>query len=245
MNVLTILALALAPGTAIMLYIYLKDKHEREPLHLLLISFIYGGFSTLVTYFISWPVNALVLTKDDDVVEQFINAFFKVALIEEFSKFIFVRFILYYNRNFNEPFDGIVYAVMVSMGFASLENIMYVYDYGLVTGILRMFTAVPAHATFAILMGYFLGKAKFTHRKELYFSVVALFAPTVFHGAYDYFWFIGEIKDVWTGIWIGAVIALLTGFVLSRQAIRLHQNASPFIYPGISSTEEDNSNSSE
>jgi RsiW-degrading membrane proteinase PrsW (M82 family) len=74
--------------------------------------------------------------------------------------------VLYNNKNFNEPFDGIVYAVIVSMGFATIENIIYVFQYGFATGILRLFTAVPAHAAFGILMGYFLGKAKFTHGKS-------------------------------------------------------------------------------
>lgn len=225
MNALGLFALALAPGAAIMLYIYLKDKHEREPLGLLVISFLYGGLSTVLTLFISWPVNALILTKEEDVVHQFINAFFKVALIEEFSKFFFVRFILFNNRNFNEPFDGIVYAVMVSMGFATLENVLYVFQYGFATGVLRMFTAVPAHATFAILMGFFLGKAKFTHRKVLYYSLVALLAASLFHGSYDYFLFISYLP----GIWTGAVISLVIGFALSRNAIRLHQQTSPFI----------------
>lgn len=227
MHALSLLSLALAPGAAIILYIYLKDKHEREPLSLLLISFVFGAISTLVTMIISLPVNMLILTKEEDVVQQFFNAFFKVALIEEFSKFFFVRFILYNNKNFNEPFDGIVYAVMVSMGFATVENIIYVFQYGFSTGLLRMFTAVPAHAAFGIIMGYFLGKAKFTHRKGLYFSLIALLAPTLFHGSYDYFWFISFVP----GIWIGAIISLVISFVLSRLAIRLHQQASPFIEP--------------
>src|SRR5688572_31770993 len=92
MNVLTLLGIALAPGVAIMLYIYLKDKHEREPLSLLLISFIYGMFSTVVTLFISWPVEALIILRQHDIVDEFYDAFFKVALVEEFSKFLFVRF---------------------------------------------------------------------------------------------------------------------------------------------------------
>lgn len=225
MHALSLFSLALAPGAAIIIYIYLRDKHEREPVGLLFISFLYGGLSTLVTLIISWPVNALILTKEDDVIHQFFNAFFKVALVEEFSKFFFVRFILFYNKNFNEPFDGIVYAVMVSMGFATLENVLYVYQYGMATGIMRMFTAVPAHATFAILMGFFLGKAKFTHRKVFSFSVIALLAAAIFHGAYDYFLFISYLP----GIWIGAFISLAIGFILSRKAIRLHQQSSPFI----------------
>ena len=136
MNFLALLSLSLAPGVAIGLYIYLKDKHEREPLHLLLISFFYGTLSTVATLLVSYPVNMFLFTKEADIVGEFYNAFFKVALIEEFSKFIFVRFILYHNKNFNEPFDGIVYAVMVGMGFATLENIVYVFEQGFFTGFL-------------------------------------------------------------------------------------------------------------
>ena len=98
MNILILLGLALAPGFAIVLYIYLKDLHEKEPVGLLFISFIYGGISTLITLFISWPLEAIVL-RDGHLNDQFYNAFFKVALVEEFSKFIFVRFILYYNKS--------------------------------------------------------------------------------------------------------------------------------------------------
>ena len=230
MDIILLLALALAPGLAIGIYIYLKDKHEREPLGLLFISFLYGVLSPLITLFISIPLGYLVLLREDSVVDQFGNAFFKVALVEEFSKFIFIRFILYKNKNFNEPFDGIVYATMVGMGFATLENILYVFQYGASTGVLRMFTAVPAHACFAVLMGYFLGKAKFTHRKEFYYSVVALLLATAFHGAYDYFWFIAFVP----GIWIGAILTLVVAIILSKKAIRLHQQSSPFINQPVS-----------
>lgn len=220
------LALALAPGVAIALYIYLKDKHEREPLSLLLISFLYGALSVVVTLIISLPLEIIMINKQS-AAELFADAFFKVALVEEFSKFIFIRFILFRNKNFNEPFDGIVYAAMVGMGFATLENILYVYQYGIPTGILRMFTAVPAHACFAILMGYYLGRAKFIHNKKLYYSLLALISATVFHGAYDYFLFITFVP----GIWIGAAVSLIVGIILSRKAIKIHQAASPFINP--------------
>lgn len=227
MDFLYLLILALAPGAAIVLYIYLKDQHEREPLALLLMSFVYGIFSTLVTLLISVPLDFVVALNENDAVHQFGNAFFKVAFVEEFSKFLFIRFILFRNKNFNEPFDGIVYACMVGMGFATLENIIYVFQYGAATGFMRMFTAVPAHACFAVLMGYYLGLAKFTHQKTFYYSVLALLSATVFHGAYDYFLFISFVP----GIWIGAVVSLLVALFLSRKAIRIHQAASPFINP--------------
>ena len=229
MDVLELMAIALAPGVAIMLYIYLKDKHEREPLTLLLISFFYGVLSTFLTLIFSEPLTYLVSLKDDNVVDQFIEAFFKVAFVEEMCKFLFVRGILYQNKNFNEPFDGIVYAVMVGMGFATLENVLYAFNYGMETALLRMFTAVPAHATFAVMMGYYLGKAKFTHSRGFLFACLALLAPTVFHGAYDYFLMIAEVQGIWTGIWMLAILSLVIGLFLSRSAIRLHQQASPFI----------------
>lgn len=226
MHALTIIGLALAPGLAISLFIYLKDEHEREPFWLLMLSFLYGIFSTLITYIIAWPFESLIVFKEN-FSDQFVNAFFNVALIEEFSKFIFIRFILYRNKNFNEPFDGIVYAVMVGMGFATLENLLYVYQYGFATAVIRMFTAVPAHAMFAVLMGYYLGKAKFTHSRELYYSMLALLVAILFHGLYDYFWFISFVP----GIWVGAIASLIVAFIFCRRAIRLHQQASPFITP--------------
>jgi RsiW-degrading membrane proteinase PrsW (M82 family) len=88
-----------------------------------------------------------------------------------------------------------------------------------------MFTAVPAHATFAILMGYFIGKAKFTHRRIFYFTIVALLSAATFHGAYDYMLFISFMP----GLWIGAAISLIIVLILSRKAIRLHDQSSPFV----------------
>ena len=227
-DILFLLALAMAPGAAIGLYIYLKDKHEREPLGLLMRSFFFGGLSVVVTLLISQGLDNFITLDPKSVGEQAIQAFFIVALVEEFSKFIFVRGILYNNPNFNEPFDGIVYSVMVSMGFATFENIMYVVEGGYETALMRMFTAVPAHATFAILMGFYLGKAKFEHKKS-YYAIHALGVATLFHGAYDYCLFISFVP----GIVFGALASLLVGVWLSRKAIRIHQFASPFINPHL------------
>jgi RsiW-degrading membrane proteinase PrsW (M82 family) len=206
-----------------MVYIYLKDKHEKEPLHLLSLSFLFGILSAFLTLLISWPLDAIISIDEKNVSEQAIHAFFLVALVEELCKFAYIRGILYRNTNFNEPFDGIVYAVMVGMGFATFENVIYVSEGGIGVALLRMFTAVPAHATFAILMGYFLGRAKFEHRKS-YLAIYGLVTAVLFHGLYDYFWFISFVP----GIWLGAIASLLVAILLSRKAIKLHQEASPF-----------------
>jgi RsiW-degrading membrane proteinase PrsW (M82 family) len=226
MQTFTLLALALGPGFAIVMFIYGKDRYESEPIGLLFKSFLMGFGSVVLTLIISKVLEWVITINEQDAGEQLINAFFLVALVEEFSKFVFVRGILFRNSNFNEPFDGIVYSVMVGMGFATLENILYVFNGGIETGIYRMFTAVPAHATFAILMGYFLGKAKFEQRKSHY-AVFALLVATFFHGAYDYFLFVSFVP----GISIGALISLIVAISLSQKAIRIQQQASPFRNP--------------
>jgi RsiW-degrading membrane proteinase PrsW (M82 family) len=220
---LILLALALAPGFAIGVYIYLKDHHEREPIGLLLRAFFFGILSVPVTLLISSGIDQFITIDESSMTEQAVHAFLIVALVEEFSKFIFVRGILYRSSHFNEPFDGIVYSVMVSMGFATFENLLYVSSGGMGTAIMRMFTAVPAHATFAVLMGFYLGKAKFEHKKS-YYALHALGVATLFHGAYDYCLFVSWVP----GIVLGALVSLLVGIWLSKKAIRIHQLASPF-----------------
>jgi RsiW-degrading membrane proteinase PrsW (M82 family) len=226
MNLFALVAIACAPGVSIALYVYLKDRHEREPAGALVQAFFMGVIATLLTVLVSIPVNALVAIDEKDLTSQAVHAFLIVALVEELSKFVFLRGLIYPSPNFNEPFDGIVYSVMVGMGFATLENILYVIDGGWEVALLRMFTAVPAHATFAVLMGYFLGKARFGRRPG-YYTFCALSTATLLHGAYDYFWFISYVP----GIWVVSVASLAAGVLLSRRAIQLHQMASPFRPP--------------
>lgn len=221
---MNLLLLAVAPAMIIIAYIYFKDKFEKEPWKLLLKYFFLGAsISVILTFFLSFIIGLTPLKLDDtSVLDMFIKAFFVVALVEEFSKYVIVR-LAQKNKEFNEPFDGIVYAVMVSMGFATLENILYVFTYGVETGILRAFTAVPAHATFAILMGYFMGKAKFSKNKVV-LNMIGLCIATLFHGAYDFFLFIEFIP----GTIIGALASLIIGILFSRKAISLHQEQSLF-----------------
>ena len=217
--------LAVAPILIIIIYIYCKDKYEKEPKGLLLISFVFGAIvSIIITTILYLGFDIILPLKDESsILQQFIKAFFVVALVEEFSKYVIVRYFAQPKFEFNEPFDGIIYAVMVSMGFAATENVFYVLEGGAEVAVLRAFTAVPAHATFGILMGYFMGKAKFSKsRIKLNFYGLAL--AVLFHGAYDFFLFIDFIP----GIWIGAFISLIIGIVLSRKAIKKHQERSQF-----------------
>ncbi len=215
---------AIAPVCIIILYIYLKDKYEKEPKLLLFYCFLFGAFvSVILTSLLYILIDYFVLLDKSSVLQMFIRAFFIVGFTEEFSKYIIVRYYAQPKDAFNEPFDGIVYAVMVSMGFAATENIMYVLEGGYEAAFLRAFTAIPAHATFAILMGYYMGKAKFSKNRGL-LNLTGLLLAIIFHGAYDFFLFIDFIP----GIWIGAFVSLAIGVVLSRNAIKSHQNNSHF-----------------
>jgi RsiW-degrading membrane proteinase PrsW (M82 family) len=222
---MNLLLLAIAPVMIVVIFIYYKDKFEKEPIPFLFKTFLLGASaSVLITVVLHFLANSVLpLVNSKSIFQQLIKAFVIVALVEEFSKYIIVRYFTQNKREFNEPFDGIVYAVMVSMGFAGLENVLYVYQYGVTTGITRAFTAVPAHATFAILMGYFMGKAKFSKNK-IQLNLLGLLVATIFHGAYDFFLFINFIP----GTVIGAILSLVIGIFLSNKAIKKHQQNSNF-----------------
>jgi RsiW-degrading membrane proteinase PrsW (M82 family) len=222
---MNLLLSAIAPVCVIIFYIYIKDKYEKEPKRLLLLSFLCGAIvSILITTLLYSGFDVLLPLKNQfSVQQQFIKAFFVVGLTEEFSKYIIVRYVAQPRKAFNEPFDGIMYAVMVSMGFAATENLMYVLQGGYEVALLRAFTAVPAHATFAILMGFFMGKAKFSNNRTL-LNITGLVLAVIFHGAYDFFLFIDFIP----GVWIGAFASLFIGLFLAKKAIKKHQDVSHF-----------------
>ncbi len=216
---------AVAPIFSIIIYIYFHDKYEKEPVGLLIANFLFGAVVSILIVTILYLITGrfIPITDEYSVWQQFIQAFVVVALSEEFSKYVIVKYFAQPKKAFNEPYDGIIYAVMVSMGFACTENIMYVLQGGYETAILRAFTAVPAHATFGILMGYFMGLAKFSNNR-IKLNMAGLFLAVLFHGAYDFFLFIRFIP----GISIGAFVSLIIGVILSRKAIRRHQDNSTF-----------------
>jgi len=212
-----LLALAIAPGIAICIYIYFKDKYKREPLGLLLMSFILGMISVIPAILMEMPFGKpMSQMAGQSILQVAFYAFIVVGISEELSKYVMVRFFAFKRIAFDDPFDGIVYTVMVGMGFATLENIGYVLEHGMATGILRMFLSVPAHGTFAVLMGYHIGLAKFdvaNRKKHLFF---ALLWPVFFHGTFDFFLFKGDTL-LHVG---GAIVSFIIAIKLSRRAIR-------------------------
>jgi RsiW-degrading membrane proteinase PrsW (M82 family) len=222
MNILTPFALAIAPGLAIMIYIYWKDKYEKEPRKLLLVSFVLGMVAIVPAIFLE-EAGYFLLYQTKSIYNTFLNTFFVIGLSEEFSKFFMLRFYAYRKKEFNEPFDGITYSVMIAMGFATLENIMYVNQYGIGNAFFRMFTAVPAHASFGVIMGYYVGLSKFK-KNPFFCQLQGLALAVMLHGAYDFCLMVENIPL----IAVGALVSLALGIYYSMKAIRIHQYYSPF-----------------
>ncbi len=234
-----LLALAVAPGITICIFIYFKDRYNKEPLGLLIMSFVLGMLSIIPAIIIQLTFGASTENLSNaSLTSVAILAYGIVALSEEGSKFLVLRFFAYPKKVFDDPFDGIMYAVMVGMGFATLENISYVLEHGIGTGITRMFLSVPAHATFAVLMGYHVGLAKFHPAKRFYYFFLAILWPVIFHGSFDFFLFLGNTAVRFAGALASFIIAIK----LVRRAIRKKQALSKDYMEGIDSiTQNDNS----
>ena len=218
------LALAIAPAVAFTVFIYWRDKFEKEPVHLLIACFVLGALSCVPAAVMEVYLDDWIQPNRFGLKGLFLSAFLLVALIEEGWKFFFTWFIGYRRKAFNEPYDGITYAVMVSLGFATLENIVYVMGGDIQVGIFRMFTAVPAHVVFAVMMGYFLGLAKFKNN-SIWLKICALLIPILFHGFYNFsLYSTAQVPLMVTG----AGISLVLGIILSFRAIHLHRKNSPF-----------------
>lgn len=215
--------MAIAPSIAIGLFVYLKDKYEKEPVLLMVKCFFLGVLSIIPPIIIENAFQYVGISISEDVTITLVYAFLGVGLSEELSKFMMLRYGVYKKAAFNEPMDGIVYAVFISLGFATAENLLYVLNGGISVAILRMFTAVPAHGAFAILMGFYVGKAKFSFHPKLYMFLGLIVAALV-HGLYDFFLFqmnIIPLRLVSLGVLILAIF-------FSIRAIRIHVRNSPF-----------------
>ena len=189
-GILVTIALALLPVFILLAYFWHKDRGEKEPLPLLRKVFFWGVLVIIpvagVEIFLDSAIDSI--WTEPPLWYWLIMPFLFVALPEEFAKFLVVKKVAYDHSKFNEIMDGITYCIVASMGFAAFENINYTFQYGIGTGILRAFTAVPAHALFSGIMGYYIGVAKFTKKPEDVKKLMrrGLFAGVFFHGLYDF-----------------------------------------------------------
>ncbi|MEX2460963.1 MAG: glutamic-type intramembrane protease PrsW [Paenibacillaceae bacterium] len=191
---LSILIAAIAPGISLLSYFYLRDKYEAEPISMVARLFIFGAILVFPTMIIQ---RAFVLGFGEN---PFVFSFIYSAGIEECIKFLIVYFVIYKHVYFDEPYDGIIYAVALSLGFATVENVIYaLVDYASFSHLLvRAFLPVSAHALFGVFMGYQLGKAKFNPSKEKKYLRRALLFPLIFHGIFDFI--LLDFKTSW--LWV-------------------------------------------
>ena len=182
---MAILIASLAPVVIILLYIYLRDKYDREPLWLLIKLVVAGA---VVVIPIAYVEQALIawMPPFHRVGAAAYHAFVVAGITEEGFKFLVLYLVAWNNRRFNEKFDGIVYAVFVSLGFAAVENIMYVVQSGYQTALIRALTAVPAHALFGVAMGYYFGIARMYEEIRSSYLRKAILVPVILHGIYDF-----------------------------------------------------------
>lgn len=188
-----ILIPALLPVFLILRYVYLLDRNEREPLGFVLKVVFYGAVFSIPCAAAERFLISLISMYYEPATIQFawIENTVGVALVEEFSKWLVLMLLVWKNKNFDYRYDGIVYAVSASLGFAALENILYVVSYGTGVSIGRALFAIPGHATFGVFMGYFLSRAKNFNLdgKNIRMTICKLLAlciPMLIHGAYDF-----------------------------------------------------------
>lgn len=223
-------ALAVAPAIAVCLFIYSFYKYGRASLWQLGLTFLFGMLATLPALRLQeltidprthpWRHSILYFAR---------YAFLVIAFSEEGCKFLVLRIYAYPRSWFRGPLDGIVYSVMIGMGFATVENIEYVRQFGLEAGVSRFFLAVPAHASFAVLMGYPAGKAKTDRSRSFWWLAQGLAVAVLFHGSFDFFLFLQQSSEAQkylsTGMLsFGTFASFYIAVRLAMRAIRRHSN---------------------
>ncbi|MDI6619483.1 MAG: PrsW family glutamic-type intramembrane protease [Clostridiales bacterium] len=181
--------IALAPAIALLVYIYQKDRYDREPPWLLFKIFFFGALASVPIYFIERILSSFNIFPG--ILSVLYTAFIVAGLTEEYFKRFVVVKLACMDKSYNEKLDGIIYCAFSALGFATVENIMYLirgFSNFVYTGITRGIFAVPAHMLFGITMGYYLSLSKFAADKNagrLNFRK-SLLVPIILHGTYDF-----------------------------------------------------------
>ncbi|NDI34328.1 glutamic-type intramembrane protease PrsW [Chengkuizengella sediminis] len=180
MQILTILCIAIAPSLTLLTYFYLKENYSSEPILTVMKLFLFGVLLVFPTMVIQ---RGLVLgLGENDLLFSFIIS----GGIEEFLKLFILYYTIFNHHVFDSPYDGIVYGVSISLGFATLENIIYAFSYSasFFTLMLRGLLPISGHAIFGVIMGFYISKAKFLSQKK--YLILALVIPVAWHGLFDY-----------------------------------------------------------
>ncbi|WLR46729.1 glutamic-type intramembrane protease PrsW [Halobacillus litoralis] len=214
---MAILTAAISPAVAIMTFIYLSKRIELEPLPLIIRMFIIGVIMVFPIMFIQYAFET-----ENVFHSSFLKSFFLAGLLEEFFKWFFLLFVAYRHSDFDHHYDGIIYGVAISLGFATIENIIYIFQNGIEIAILRAVFPVSSHALFGIIMGFYMGKAKFRTKRSNWCLALGLAIPVGLHVMYDY---IITVKEMTWMYWITPfmIILWLIGFRKIKIANQHHE----------------------
>ena len=237
-----LLYIAILPVVLLLGYTYKKDTHK-EPNKVLAKIFFFGALTVIPAAILEGILSPYFPTENYKSIGMlFISVFVGVGLVEELVKWLVIKLLIYKSEYFDETFDGIVYAVFASLGFACIENIGYVFMAGIGTGFVRAITAVPLHACTGITMGYFIGKAKLCTRnnnssKESANILLSILIPTIIHTIYDFLVFTEQIEFVI--IWIVFVIAVyIACFILVKKSTQSNESTNRIQIAEVISVED-------
>jgi len=215
---------ALLPAVVLLVKVYRMDKVEKEPPRLLWELVLFGALSGIVAGAAEVVLGRVLrdFLPSYTLLYQVLENFLVVALVEELCKFAPVRLFAWHHPAFNYRFDAVVYAMFSTLGFAALENVLYVMDGGLVTAVSRALLSVPGHAFFALYMGIYLGDAKLAEvRGDAYmrghFLRLAIVVPVLLHGFWDFSLSVGS-RYMAGGFLIFVVIFFVCAFRRLRRA---------------------------
>jgi RsiW-degrading membrane proteinase PrsW (M82 family) len=217
-----ILIASLAPVFIILFYIYFRDKYDREPVALLARAVALGMGVVIPILFVE-RVLIGIMPSFGRLGSAAYHAFLVAGTTEEVFKFLALFLLIWKSPSFNEQFDGIVYAVFVSLGFAGVENVLYVMENGYQTAMIRAFTAVPAHAIFGVTMGYYLGIAHRYEELRTQYLRRSVLVPVLLHGIYD---FILMVELDWLLLLFAPYVIFL--YVSGARKLRTLSDASVF-----------------
>jgi len=222
---MSLLIAAIIPVIAFLYVVYRKDT-IKEPVGLLAKCFFGGCLSTLLTlvliYFL-FPSFEFA----HPALSAFYDAFFQAALPEELAKFIILYWLVWNSEEFDQHYDGIIYAVFVSMGFALVENILYVFNYGYGTAIARGLLAVPGHGLCGVVMGYFFSLARFA-KEDIYrrYLVYSILSAVILHGLYDFILMYMGADQISEGftllLFVLFIILIIFEWKIGMKSIRKH-----------------------
>ncbi len=181
-----ILLASLLPVVILLWYVYRHDSYYKEPLSLLLKAFFFGILAALLDIVVANLLSKLIPPPASSPLNDALyTAFVGAALPEEFCKLLMLYWCIWKSPYFDEYYDGPEYAAFVGLGFAGIENVLYVLYGGLGVALGRGLLAVPAHFFFAIFMGYFFALARFRRKRRKYYMFWAYIIPVILHGIYD------------------------------------------------------------